>query len=346
MGHLDARNPRLPRLQLMEPSDLSLLVTLDALLQEGSVTGAARRVGLSTPAMSHALARIRIRLGDPILVRSGRGMLLTPRAEALRSEVHRVVNDARATLAVGRPFVASELTRTFVVHASDYVLTILGAEVDRLLRAEAPGVCLRFVPNTPDDAAQLRDRGADLAVGIYGDLPQEMRSRQLLTDRFVCVVRREHPVVARRLTLAQYASLPHLQIAPRGKPGGYIDDVLRERGLTRTVARAVPYFLTALQLLARDGLCAHHLRAPRPTLRRAPGARGPGGTAAAAALRAEPAVAPALDADEAHRLLARRVRARRTRGRRRAPRGAAHTPRHLGPHLAARPASGPSASGL
>jgi DNA-binding transcriptional LysR family regulator len=234
----------------MEPSDLSLLVTLDALLQEGSVTGAARRVGLSTPAMSHALARIRIRLGDPILVRSGRGMLLTPRAEALRSEVHRVVNDARATLAVGRPFVASELTRTFVVHASDYVLTILGAEVDRLLRAEAPGVCLRFVPNTPDDAAQLRDRGADLAVGIYGDLPQEMRSRQLLTDRFVCVVRREHPVVARRLTLAQYASLPHLQIAPRGKPGGYIDDVLRERGLTRTVARAVPYFVTALQLAA------------------------------------------------------------------------------------------------
>lgn len=234
----------------MESSDLGLLVALDALLQEGSVTGAARRVGLSTPAMSHALARIRERLGDPILVRSGRGMLLTPRALALRSEVHQVVAAARQALTPERPFVAGELDRTFVVHASDYVLTILGGAVDRLLGAEAPRVCVRFVPNTPDDPAQLRDHGSDLAVGIYGELPQEMRSRQLLTDRFVCVVRGGHPAVAGRLTLEQFVGLPHLQVAPRGLPGGYVDDVLRARGLSRTVARAVPYFLTALQLAA------------------------------------------------------------------------------------------------
>lgn len=232
----------------MESADLGLLVSLDALLQEGSVTGAARRVGLSTPAMSHALARIRERLGDPILVRSGRGMLLTPRAEALKPRVHNVVNEARQTLEPERPFIASELSRTFVVHATDYVLTILGAPVDRILREEAPRVCVRFVPNTPDDPALLRDEGSDLAVGIYGDLPQEMRSRQLLTDRFVCVVRKRHPVINKRFTLEQFVGLPHIQVAPRGKPGGYLDDVLRERGLTRTVARAVPYFVTALQL--------------------------------------------------------------------------------------------------
>ena len=75
----------------MEPSDLSLLSTLDALLQEGSVTGAARRVGLSTPAMSHALARVRERLGDPLLVRAGRGMVLTPRAQAMKERVHSAV---------------------------------------------------------------------------------------------------------------------------------------------------------------------------------------------------------------------------------------------------------------
>lgn len=234
----------------MESTDLGLLVSLDALLQEGSVTGAARRVGLSTPAMSHALARIRERLGDPILVRSGRGMLLTPRAEALKAQVHSVVNEARRTLEPERAFVASELSRTFLVHASDYVLSILGPTVDRILRVEAPQVCVRFVPNMPDDPALLRDEGSDLAVGIYGDLPQEMRSRQLLTDRFVCAVRRGHPATEKRFTLEQFASLPHIQVAPRGKPGGYIDDVLRERGLTRTVARAVPYFLTALQLAA------------------------------------------------------------------------------------------------
>lgn len=223
-------------------------MSLDALLQEGSVTGAARRVGLSTPAMSHALSRIRERLGDPILVRSGRGMLLTPRAVALKDQVHDVVTAAQRALAPEKEFVPGELTRTFVVHVTDYVLTILGSAVDRILRAEAPRVCIRFVPNTPDDAALIRDQGSDLAVGIYGELPQEMRNRQLLTDRFVCVVRKDHPAATGRFTLEQFLRLPHIQVAPRGKPGGYLDDVLREKGLTRTVARAVPYFLTALQL--------------------------------------------------------------------------------------------------
>jgi DNA-binding transcriptional LysR family regulator len=236
----------------MQASDLALLVPLDALLQEGSVTGAARRVGLSTPAMSHALARIRERLGDPLLVRSGRGMVLTPRAEAIKAQVREVVGAARVVLTPEPPFAASQLERTFVVHATDYVLTVLGPTVDRILRDEAPRACVRFVPNTPDDASALRDQGSDLAVGIYGELPAEMRSRQLLTDRFVVVMRRGHPLTRRasRLTLAQFVALRHIQVAPRGKPGGYLDDVLRERGLSRVVARAVPYFLTALQLAA------------------------------------------------------------------------------------------------
>lgn len=229
---------------------MGLLVSLDALLQEGSVTGAARRVGLSTPAMSHALARIRERLGDQVLVRSGRGMLLTQRALALKPQVHHVVTEARRALEPERPFVARELTRTFVVHATDYVLTLLGPVVDRILAEEAAQVCLRFVPNSTDDAVALRDQGSDLAVGIYGDLPPEMRRRQLLTDRFVCVVRRGHPLSKRRLTLDDFVGASHVQVAPRGKPGGYVDDVLAERGLRRTVARAVPYFLTALQIAA------------------------------------------------------------------------------------------------
>ncbi len=214
------------------------------------MTGAARRMGLSTPAMSHALARIRERFGDEILVRSGRGMLLTPRAITLKPQVHRVVMEACTVLEPERPFIPSELDRTFVVHATDYVLTIIGGAVDRILREEAPQVRVRFVPNGPDDPALLRDRGSDLAVGIYGELPQEMRTRQLLTDRFVCVVRRGHPAASGRFTLQLFVKFPHVQVAPRGKPGGYLDDVLREHGLARTVARAVPYFLTALQLVS------------------------------------------------------------------------------------------------
>jgi DNA-binding transcriptional LysR family regulator len=165
--------------------------------------------------------------------------------------VHDVVSAARRTLEPEPAFEPAQLRSTFVVHATDYVVTILGAAVDRILRARAPGVCLRFVPNTPDDSSLLRDHGSDLAIGIYGELPQEMRSRQLLTDRFVCVARHGHPALSGRLTLDQFVALPHVQIAPRGKPGGYLDDVLRERGLRRTVARAVPYFFAGLQLVSQ-----------------------------------------------------------------------------------------------
>lgn len=235
----------------MEANDLGLLVALDALLQEGSVTLAARRVGLSTPAMSHALARIRVRLEDPILVRAGRGMVLTPRAEALRAQVHSVVAEARSALAPARPFVARELARGFVLRASDYVLTVLGLALDRRLAADAPGLDLRVVPNGPDDPVALRDGTADLAVGIYGELPPELRTRPLLTDRFVAVVRRDHPRLGKRLTLDAYLAEAHLQVAPRGQPGGHVDDVLAARGRTRRVARAVPYFVTALELAAQ-----------------------------------------------------------------------------------------------
>lgn len=285
------------------PSDLNALIALDALLQEGSVTKAARRVGLSTPAMSHALARLRERLGDPLLARAGRGMVLTPRAQALRPRVRELVAEALGVLSPERPFVAGEVRRTFVVLATDYVLVVLGLALDALLRAEAPGLALRFVPNTPDDAGPLRDGGADLAVGIYGDLPQEMRSRVLLTDRLVTVLREGHPAAGKRLSIAEFARLEHIQIAPRGRPGGYLDDVLREHGHARTIARAIPYFLPALFLASKTD---YVLTVSERVARRMAPALG---------LRiVEPPVAlepyalnlvwhPRFDGDEAHRFL-------------------------------------------
>ncbi len=234
----------------VESLDLGILVTLDALLAEGNVTRAARRVGLSTPAMSHALARIRDKIGDPILVRAGRGMVLTPRAEAMKPRVHALVEDAREVLRPERRFSPAELQRAFLIHATDHVLTLLGLALDASCRAEAPGVSLRFSPNSTEDAALLREGLIDLAVGIYGELPPEVQTRQLLTDRFVCVVREGHPTVEKRLGLEQFVRLPHVQVAPRGRPGGYIDDMLAARGKERHVARAVPYFLVALQLVA------------------------------------------------------------------------------------------------
>lgn len=233
----------------MESRDLSLLLALDALLQEGSVTLAARRLGLSTPATSHALARIRERLGDPILVRAGRRMVLTPRAEALRPRVRSLVEDAARALAPATPFDPGALERTFTVFTTDHVLLVLGDAVDRIVRAEAPGVSLRYLPSVVEDWIPLRDGVADLSVCILGHFPQDFRTRKLFTDRFVCVVREGNPRVGRRLTLERYLALDHVVVAPLGRRS-HVDEVLAERGLTRRIRRVVPYFLSGLLMAA------------------------------------------------------------------------------------------------
>jgi DNA-binding transcriptional LysR family regulator len=232
--------------------DLNLLETLDALLQEGSVSRAARRVGLSTPAMSHALARLRSTLGDEVLVRAGRDMVPTQRAQALKEDVHTALATARGLLSPARPLEPASLQREFRINATDHVVTVLGSALDRLVRTQAPGVLLRFLPTAPDDAAVLREGAVDLAVGIYADLPPELRTRVLFTDRFVSVLRKGHPAAKGRLDLETFLALDHLQVAPRGKPGGYLDELLERRGKRRRVTRAVPYFLSALQLVAES----------------------------------------------------------------------------------------------
>jgi len=236
-------------LHAMESIDLSQLVALDALLQEGSVTGAARRLGLSVPAMSHALARLRDRMGDPLLVRAGRKMVLTPRAEALRAQARDAVTVAARVFERPAVFDPRRLNRTFALSVTDYVLVMLGPGLEERLGERAPALNLRFVPNAVDDAERLRRGETDLAIGIYGELPPELKTRPLITDRHVCVVREDHPVALGRFTLSELVALDHVQIAPRGQPGGYIDELLAERGLTRRVARAVPYFQVALGMI-------------------------------------------------------------------------------------------------
>jgi DNA-binding transcriptional LysR family regulator len=235
----------------MEPRDLNLLRTLDALLQEANVTLAAKRLGLSTPATSHALARIRERLGDPILVRAGRKMVLTPRAEQLRPEVRSLVEDAMRVLSAAVPFEPRALTRSFTIYTTDHVLLVLGPVVDRIVRAEAPNVSLRYLPSVVDDWIPLRDGAADLSVCILGHFPPEFRTRQLFLDEFVCVVRKDHPRVGKRLTLDEFLALDHIVVAPLGRPS-HVDRVLGDRGLRRRIRHVVPYFVTGLLMAAQS----------------------------------------------------------------------------------------------
>ena len=233
----------------MDARDLSLLLTLDALLQESNVTRAARRLGLSTPAVSHALARIRERLGDPLLVRTGRSMRLTPRGEELRPHVRSLVEDAGRVLTSARPFEPRALARTFTITATDHALLVFSPIVDRLVRREAPGVTLRYLPSIVDDWVMLRDGSVDLSVCLPGTFPPEFRLAPLLTERFVCVGRTDHPALARRLTLGAWLALDHVVVAPLGKPS-VVDRILADQGHERRIRVTVPYFAAALHLVA------------------------------------------------------------------------------------------------
>ena len=174
----------------MSTPDLNLLITLDVLLAEGSVAGAARRLRLSPSAMSRALARLRETTGDPLLVRAGRGLVPTPRAIELRDPVSRLVQDARAVLRPVEALDPARLARSFVLRTSEGFVENFGAALIARVGAEAPGVRLRFLPKPDKDSAPLREGLVDLETGVIGKTTApELRVQALFRDRFVGVVR-------------------------------------------------------------------------------------------------------------------------------------------------------------
>jgi DNA-binding transcriptional LysR family regulator len=234
--------------------DLNLLIALDALLEEGSVGGAARRLHLSEPATSRALGRIRAVIGDPILVRSGRSMVRTPRAQDIRTEVHALVERTRAVFTPPGPPDLESLERTFTIIGEDVAISV-GPGLLARLRASAPGVSLRFSGEPPSaDGLQLRDGVADLDIGVVDGTPPEIRVEPLFTDGVVAVVRSGHPLASGELSLSGFAGAVHVSASRRGHLTGPIDDVLAGLGRHRTVALAVPTFAASMLVVARTDL--------------------------------------------------------------------------------------------
>ncbi len=237
---------------------LDLLRVFEALHRERQVTRAARVVGLSQPAMSRALVRMRDALGDQLFVRSTRGMLPTPRAEVLAPAIRRVLEGVEA-LRVPGPFDPATLVRTFTVGAVDFFDTDLLPEVARTLKT-APGVSVSTRPLGADSGDNLKTGQLDLIVGVRQVIPPDAMIQHLFDEGFVCAVRRGHPVVKNKLTLAMFVELSHLLIAPRGEPGGPVDDALAKRGLARRVAVLTHTFQSAPLIVSRSDLV---LTAPR-----------------------------------------------------------------------------------
>ncbi|MCB9760478.1 MAG: LysR family transcriptional regulator [Alphaproteobacteria bacterium] len=252
--------------------DLNLLVALELLLEERSVRGAARRAHVSPSAMSHTLRRLRALLGDEVLVRAGRGMVPTPRAEALAEPVKGLLAQARAVLTDPGAFSPATLARPFRVVCTDHVSTVLLSQAEALLRREAPGVDLYVVPLVPDTMDALRQGAVDAAIGVFPEAPPEVRMRRLFTDGFVTVCRSDHPRLGdAKLSLDAFLAEPHVLVAPRGTPWGTVDEVLEARGLTRRVARTFPGFLAAMwHIVESDALLTVSRRLVATTASRLP----------------------------------------------------------------------------
>lgn len=287
--------------------DLSLLPALDALLTEASVIRAARKIGLSPSAMSRTLDRLRATTGDPLLVRAGRGLILTSRAEALRERVRRVTHEAVSLLQPnGETLDLGSLERTFAIRANDGFVEAAGARLVAAARAAAPGVRLRFAPKFDKDARALREGVVDLEIGVLGESGPEIRVQTLFHDRFVGVARRDHPLLGMPITPESYAACEHVAASRRGVRSGPVDDALAELGLSREVMIVVPSFAAALALAVGSDLVA---LLPRSFVaaRAAAGVEPPFATfdlpLSLAGIKVSQMWHPRLDADAGHRWL-------------------------------------------
>jgi DNA-binding transcriptional LysR family regulator len=243
------------RLEHLSRLDLNLLLSLHVLLDERSVSRAAARVGLSQPAMSRALTRLRDHLGDPLLLRSGRGMTVTPRAEALAAPLRALLGDLEALLGRRPTFHPPSARRTFRLATADYGAAVLIPPLVRRLAREAPGATVEVHPAPADLAEALEAGRLDVVVIPRRAQARGLVWRRLFTERFVCAVRAGHPLVGRKgLTLDAYCELGHVVVTPSGRPGSAVDEALARHKRKRRVVLQVASFLVAPLVVASSDL--------------------------------------------------------------------------------------------
>ncbi len=251
----------------MPDLDLNLLKALDVLLAERSVSGAARRLNLSTSAMSRTLSRLREVLGDPVLVPAGRAMVATPHAEAIAEQVRLLTVGVHRVLRPPSQIDIATLKRDFTLRANEAFVLRHAARLSAAVTAAAPGVRLRFAAKPDKDIRYLRDGSVDLDIGVIPGDGAELRAQTLYHDVFAGIVRQGHPLLDGPLTPERYAMWGHVVSSKKGRITGPVDDALAALGLARTVSIIVPSFPTVIAVASMSDLIG---LAPRSFCQTAP----------------------------------------------------------------------------
>jgi len=246
----------------LQSFDLNLLLAFEALMIERNVTRAAKRIGLSQPAMSNALSRLRRTFDDPLLVRTPEGMAPTANAHSLIVPIRAALAQLRAALEEKPSFDPAASKRTFHLSTSDHVEIVLIAPLVAKLLAKANRVSLRlarprslFQPPTPQALAD----SLDLAIGFFPDvmaLDASIHSEVLWEERSVVLARKNHPRIKDRLTLRQFAAEDHSAVFYKTEGQGFIDTLLEQKGLARRAAVIVPHFASIPFVVAESDLIA------------------------------------------------------------------------------------------
>lgn len=239
----------------IEKVDLNLIAPLVALLEEKHVSRAARRANLSQPAMSRALQRLRATFDDELLVRTPEGYILTPRAERVRSQLTSIVPRLNALFA-GDAFDPSQNAQVFQLAGTDYAVGVIGSRLSRRIFAESPRATVRFHPWHDGVDGQIERGELDL-VFLGGEPPEHLRSQQLFSDSFVCLLDSEHELAdTDALTLEDYLRCRHLVIATTQGHQPAVDRILRDLGRPRRTALTIPFHALAPATLAGTKLVA------------------------------------------------------------------------------------------
>jgi DNA-binding transcriptional LysR family regulator len=235
--------------------DLNLLIVFDAVMQERSVTRAGSRIGLSQPAMSHALNRLRHMLKDELFIRTPQGMVPTPRAELLAQPLRNALSEMQLALEP-TAFDPAASKQRFALAVNNYAAVVLAPSIVAAVTTAAPAVYLDLRPSGTLDIADRLDRGdLDLALGSLECPGERFALAPLFDDAFVMVMRQGHPASRGKLTAKAFAALPHLEISSSREDTSFIDSWLGDQGLTRRIALRAPY-LAAAPILVQSDLVA------------------------------------------------------------------------------------------
>jgi DNA-binding transcriptional LysR family regulator len=239
--------------------DLNLLLVLHELLRERQVSRAAARLGLTQPAVSNALARLRQRFDDPLFTRAGATMQPTPYAEQLAEPVADALGLIQGAIRSRRQFDPTHDARSFTLGMTDIGEIYFLPRLMQRLAERAPGIALGTVRNTADDLKQAMEAGqVDLALGLLPQLKGGFFRRRLFTQRYVCLFRRGHAFdrPRRAPTLSEFSAAEHLVVVSAGTGHGRVDELLERAGVHRRVRLTVPHFVAVGHLLQQTDLVA------------------------------------------------------------------------------------------